>query len=98
MALLEELPAGDPSLAGTLFNVAVSFYNEGQLETAVLAVGKAIDVDPELAAGYRLLGRAKMSLGDNPAAIQALEKFLELAPDDQSAETERKLVEALKAR
>ena len=97
LALMEELDSDDPVVASTLFNVAVKFYNDGELETAVMTVEKALQVNPYMAAGYRLLGRAKMSLGEKEGAVQALEKFLELAPGDPSAETERKLIEALKA-
>jgi tetratricopeptide (TPR) repeat protein len=97
LKVLDAMDTDDPAVASTLFNVAVKFYNDDQLETAVLAVERAIQADPGLAAGYRLLGRAKMSLGETEAAIAALTKFLELAPDDPSAETEKRLIEALKA-
>jgi tetratricopeptide (TPR) repeat protein len=95
--VLDELVSEELSVANTLFNLAVHFYNEGQLEPAVVAVEKAIKINPELAAGYRLLGRARMSQGDQEGAVQALEKFLELAPDDPSADTERNLIKALQA-
>lgn len=97
LKVLDALDSDDPAVASTLFNVAVRFYNDGELDTAVLAVEKAIQVNPQMAAGYRLLGRAKMSLGEKEAAIAALTKFLELAPGDPSAETEKKLIEALNA-
>lgn len=97
LEVMEGLNSDDPAAASTMFNLAVRFYNDGELESAVSTVEAALKVNPHMAAGYRLLGRAKMSLGEKEAAIQALTKFLELAPGDPSAETEKRLIEALKA-
>ena len=97
LEVLEGAGSDNPDVANGLFNVAVRFYNDGELDSAMLAAEKAIAVNPYLAPGYRLLGRAKMSMGDKEGAIAALEKFLELAPGDPTAETERKLIAALKA-
>ena len=96
LAVLDRIPPGDTSAAHAIYNVAVKLYNADDFEGAELAAEKAVEIDPSLAALYRLLGRIYMSQGNNEAAIPAIEKFLELAPDDPEADDERQLLEALK--
>lgn len=47
--------------------------------------------------GWKEIGTTRMKMGQNEAAIDAFETFLEVAPDHEQAPTIRQLVERLKA-
>lgn len=98
LAVLDQIPGGDRSAAAAIYNVAVSLYNDDNLEAAELAARKAAEIDPDLAPVRRLLARVYLGQGNDAAAVPEIEKFLELAPDDPEADDERQLLEALKGR
>ena len=96
LELLEGSTGGDTTIAAALFNVAVNFYNDDDLETAERAARKAVEIDPDLAEVHRLLARIHLGKDEKAEAIAEIEKYLELAPDAPDAAVERQLLDALR--
>jgi len=89
--------APDPSMA--YFNVCVTQYNLKNVEGTIAACDKAISVDPSKAEAYYFKG-ALLVYANQPAltgkvtappegAAEALQKYLELAPDGEHAKEVR---------
>lgn len=95
LALLEAAPTKDVELARALFNVAVAEYNAGRIPEAIAAAVRSTEIEPTLADPYRLLGRAYLGENRRAEAIDALKKFLEIAPADMDTSTERQIMDAL---
>jgi tetratricopeptide (TPR) repeat protein len=83
----------DPLLAGdAYFNLAIIFINRGQIPEAVDALEQSIEADAENVQAYYQLGLALV--GTAPAdAVEPLERFLDLAPDDANAVTAQGLLD-----
>ncbi len=79
----------------TAYNTGILFYNNGKAEESLPYFRKAIDIDSEFGDGFYQLGLAYTALGKNPEAVQALIRFLELAPDSPNAGTAKAIIEAL---
>jgi tetratricopeptide (TPR) repeat protein len=93
--VLDAIPDPGHEAAIAMYNVAVEMYNDEQYDTAILVLEKALAVEPGSAECHRLLGRIYVAQGDNESAIREMQEFLRLAPDDPSAEVERRLIDAL---
>jgi Flp pilus assembly protein TadD len=89
----------DPSVAAvSYFNLGAVLTGQGKSKEAVEMFKKAIEADPKNAPSYYQLGIAYFSSPDTiPAAISALEKYLQLEPMGQNAEAARQLIAAAKA-
>jgi tetratricopeptide (TPR) repeat protein len=96
-ALLDAAPSKDVELARAFFNVAVAEYNAGNIEAAIKAATRSAEVEPTLADPYRLLGRAYLGENRRPEAIEALKRFLEIAPAGTDTSTEQQILTALEA-
>ena len=83
----------DPTMAGSgHFNLGIIFINRGQLAEAVESFQSSVEADDTNAQAYYQLGLALV--GSAPAdAVEPLERFLELAPDDPNALTAQGLLE-----
>jgi lipoprotein NlpI len=57
---------------------------------------EAVEIDPNLADAYYQLGLSYVNKAESEKAISNLEKYLELQPEGQYAETARSLLEYLK--
>lgn len=79
----------------TAYNAGVSLYNSGHLAEAIVYFKKAIEIDREFADGYFQLGMASVAVNKVPEAIEAMKKFLELAPDSPQAPVAKSVLEAL---
>jgi len=95
---LSRIPEPGHDTAVAIYNVAIEYYNEGNMDDSIAAANKARAIEPGLADLYRLLGRAHLAQGDREAALRELEEFLRLAPPDTPAESERAIVETLRGR
>jgi tetratricopeptide (TPR) repeat protein len=95
LAALELLPEGGADAAMTAYNVAAGCFNDGAIPEAIAAAEKGLQFDADLAPLHRLLGRAHLSNGDNEAALQALRKFVMLAPEDPDVGVEQELIRRL---
>ncbi len=79
----------------TAYNAGVSLYNSGNPAEAIAYFKKAIEIDREFADGYFQLGMASVAINNVPQAIEAMKKFLELAPDSPQAPVAKSVLEAL---
>lgn len=87
------LAAVDPEFGGAkLVEQAAEHWNAGRTDAAVALSRQALAIDPELAKAYYFLGLDHLSKGDNAKAREALQKFLDLAPDDPEAATAREML------
>jgi tetratricopeptide (TPR) repeat protein len=98
--------AADPpgSEAVAAFNLCATLYNQGQTERALQACHQAVTLDPAKADAYFIigslqLGEAKMVDGKMiapPGTVEALNKYLELAPNGAHANDVKQMLDFLK--
>jgi tetratricopeptide (TPR) repeat protein len=83
----------DPLSAGSAYyNLGIIFINRAQMDQAVNAFRQSIAAAADHAPAYYQLGLALV--GTAPAeAVEPLEKFLDLAPDDPNAATAQGLLD-----
>jgi tetratricopeptide (TPR) repeat protein len=87
------LAAVDPEFGGSkLVEQAAEQWNAGQAARAVALARLALAIDPALAKPHYFLGLDHLSRGENPEAKTALEKFIELAPEDPEVTTAREML------
>ena len=93
-----------PNKGNAYFNICATQYNIGNMEGAAVACDKAIAADPNRADAYYIKGSALYGNGkldkDNkyvvpPGTTEALNKYLELAPDGGHAADVRAMLQAL---
>ena len=90
------LAAVDPDFGGSkLVEQAAALWNNGQAEKAVQLSKLALSMDPNLAKAYYFVGLDHVSGGRSDEARAALEKFIELAPDDPEVATAREMMSYL---
>ncbi|MCG8462631.1 MAG: tetratricopeptide repeat protein, partial [Holophagales bacterium] len=87
------LAAVDPDFGGAkLVEQAAELWNGGQAARAVALSRQALAIDPSIGKAYYFLGLDHLSGGRNAEAREALEKFLELTPDDPEAATAKEML------
>jgi tetratricopeptide (TPR) repeat protein len=79
----------------TAYNTGVLLYNAGKPEEAAKYFRRAVEIDKEFADGYYQLGMASVASNKPEEAIDALKKFLALAPDSPQAATAKSILEVL---
>jgi tetratricopeptide (TPR) repeat protein len=82
--------------ATALFNAGVIFWNQGKIAEAREQFQKAVDADPKMAEAHYQLGMTLLNENKQPEAKAALQKYLELAPTGQNAETAKAILGSLK--
>ena len=70
-----------------LYDEALTFFAENELEKAVSAFKKLIELYPEYIEGYLGLGHAYERLSQYDEAIDAVKKAIEINPNDPLAYT-----------
>jgi tetratricopeptide (TPR) repeat protein len=84
----------DPNPATAYFNICATQYNSGNTEGALAACDKAIAADPNRADAYFIKGSLLIASSTTdkdgkvkpaPGTAEALNKYLELAPDGSHA-------------
>lgn len=80
------------------YNEAVKYINNGDVDSAIPLLEETIQLDSRLADAYYQLGLVYINKAKNEKAISNLERYLELQPEGQNAETARSLLEFLKKR
>ena len=96
--VLSGMPEGGESAASIMYNAAVDMWNEGNMEAAVAVVDKGLEIAPEMADLYRLKAMALIS-SDQALAVENLEKYLSMVPEDtEGLEADKALLAALKER
>jgi tetratricopeptide (TPR) repeat protein len=97
----------DPNPAVAYFNLCATQYNLGQMKAAAMACDKAIAADPNKADAYFIKGSAMYGDGKldasnkyvvPPGTTEALNKYLELAPDGPHAGDVKAMLQALGAK
>src|ERR1035438_5003304 len=98
----------DPTRAGQFYyNLGASLVNAGQSEPASAAFKKAIEIDPKHADSYYqigvyLIGKASFAADGKvtpvPGTVEAFQKYLELAPTGQFADSAKAMLESLNAK
>lgn len=97
----------DPNPAVAYFNLCATQYNLGQMKAAATTCDKAITADPKKADAYFIKGSAlygdgKLDANNKyivpPGTTEALNKYLELAPDGSHAADVKAMLEALGAK
>ncbi len=87
------LAAVDPDFGGSkLVEQAAELWNGGHTDKAVALSRRALVIDPNLAKAYYFIGLNHLSGGENPEAKAALQKFIEMAPDDPEAATAKEMM------
>lgn len=77
-------------------DLAIAYFYSGDTDRAIIEVRKVIADNPTHAVAYYNLGVFYQSKGEKAEAIQAWEKYIELAPDGEQAEFVKKELEELK--
>jgi Flp pilus assembly protein TadD len=91
------LGQADPSLVeGEMLPYARHLFEENKFKVAEMLCESIIDVRPDLADAYYLLGLCRNTMGDTEGAAVAFEEFVRVAPDHPDAESARSLLEFLK--
>jgi Tfp pilus assembly protein PilF len=94
LELFSKAAETDPNPATAYFNLCATLYNIGQTQTTAVACDKAIAADPNKADAYFIKGSAMYSeatIGSQgkmtflPGTLEALRKYLELAPNGSHA-------------
>src|ERR1039457_3828220 len=98
----------DPTKAGQFYyNLGASLVNAGQSEQAVAAFKKAIEIDPKHADSYYqlgvyLIGKASFAADGKVTPVagtaEAFQKYLELAPTGQFADSAKAMLESMNAK
>lgn len=97
----------DPSsAAGAYFNIGAVYTNAGRADEANAAFDKCLAADPTRAEAYyqkgvNLLGKATLNKDNKtvpaPGTVEALQKYLELAPNGPNAQSAKDLITSLGA-
>ena len=91
----KKVPLDEIQDIDTAYNAGVVLYNSGNVAEAAKYFKKAVEVDKEFADGYYQLGMASVALNKSEAAVEALKKFLQLAPESPQAAAAKSVIEAL---
>ncbi|HEV3220745.1 MAG TPA: tetratricopeptide repeat protein [Candidatus Acidoferrales bacterium] len=92
----------DPNPGTAYFNICAVQYNTGNTEGAMAACDKAIAADPKKADAYFIKGSLLIAASTTdangkviapPGTVEALKKYLELAPDGQHARDVKDMLE-----
>lgn len=76
-------PESDPHRrAEVRLQLATGYYQKGQVEVAIKEATHAIQIDPDLASAYGLLGLIYMDLAQNPQAEDNFRRALQIDPSD----------------
>jgi len=104
VAAYTKAAALDPNPAIAYFNLCATQYNVGNFDGALAACDKAIAADPNKADAYFIKGSALYGNGKlddankyivPPGTVEALNKYLALAPDGTHSADVRAMLEAL---
>jgi tetratricopeptide (TPR) repeat protein len=104
IARFEKAAALAPNPGMAYFNLCATQYNMGKMDAAVAACEKSIAADPTRADAYFIRGSALYGNGSldkqnkfivPPGTVEALNKYLELAPNGGHAADVKAMLEAL---
>jgi len=95
----EECAKLDPAQAAQgYYTLGAALTDRGKAKEGVELFKKSIEIDPKYGPSYYQLGVAYFSSADTiPQAVPALEKYLQLEPNGQYAQSAKQLIDAAKA-
>jgi len=102
VAAFTKAAAMDPNPGTAYFNICATLYNTGNTEGALAACDKAIAADPNRADAYFIKGSLMVAQGKMdkngkydapPGAAEALNKYLELAPNGPHANDVKQMLQ-----
>ncbi len=85
-----------PDTPEMLYNKGVDAYNHNKMKEAEESLDKAIAAKPDYALAHFWLGMASINLKKNAAAKEHFQKYLELAPKGEEADTAKEMLSVLK--
>lgn len=86
----------NPDTPEMLYNKGVDAYNHNKMKEAEEMLGKAVAAKPDYALAHFWLGMASINLKKNAAAKEHFQKYLELEPKGEEADTAREMLSVLK--
>lgn len=107
IAAFEKAAALDPNPGTAYFNICATQYNSGNTDGAVAACNKAIAADPNRADAYFIKGSLMVGQGTQgkdgkyvvpEGTAEALNKYLELAPDGPHAKDVKEMLTIIGAK
>jgi tetratricopeptide (TPR) repeat protein len=109
VAAFSKAAAMDPNPSTAYWNICATQYNTGDMKGASASCDKAIAADPTRADAYFIKGSALIGMSDGkldanghyialPGTTDALNKYLELAPDGPHAAEVKQMMEMLGAK
>lgn len=107
IAAFEKAASMSPNPGVAYFNLCATQYNTGNMDGAAAACDKAIAADPNRADAYfikgsAMFGKGKMDPGNKwvvpPGTAEALNKYLELAPDGPHANDVKQMLQMVGAK
>jgi Flp pilus assembly protein TadD len=101
VAVLDRAKAAGAEDPVALLNVGISFFNKKDYphaESMFRRVTESKAGNPDLAMAYGLLGRLQVKAGKNAAAIESLQKSLELDPAGRLAAESKDLLKSLQSK
>ncbi len=84
--------------ANHYYNLGARYYRRATYPSAVEALNRALELDPQLASAERSLAAALDKLGRDDESMQHLRRYLELRPGAPDKQEVQKLLEAGKGR
>jgi len=78
------------------YNVAEIYFSNLQIDDAVRYYDLAIQIKPDWPDPYYRLALAYLNKGENPKAIENLEKFIKLEPETERTAQAKSILEAIK--
>ena len=80
----------------THYNLGVQHWNAKDAEGAAKEFRRAIELKPDMADAYRMLGLTEANLGNLDEAVKNLERYIELAPNASDVKGLKTYVDTLK--
>jgi tetratricopeptide (TPR) repeat protein len=78
------------------YNVAEIYFSNQQIDDAIRYFDMAIQIKPDWPDPYLRLAYAYLNKGDNPKAVENLEKFIKLEPETERTAQAKAILEAIK--
>ena len=92
-AALDGLVDVDPEwVASGLFEHAVEMFNAGNLPLAKAELDRVLQAKPDHARAHYVLGMVEFNSGNSDRAVELLQQFMELAPDDPDVATAKEMI------
>jgi tetratricopeptide (TPR) repeat protein len=93
---LARFSEANPDTPEMLYNKGVEAYNHNKMKEAEESLGKAVAAKPDYGLAHFWLAMASINLKKNAAAKEHFQKYLELEPKGEEADTAKEMLSVLK--